>query len=177
MLRFVSYDVVCSEIPGEVTLALNISNCPNRCKGCHSPHLWEDTGEELTPESLAVLLRQYGATVTCVCFMGGDADPMSVAALARMVRRYSVAQPAPSGMPPVEHPLKTAWYSGRSALPDGFPAADFQYIKLGPYVEALGGLKSPKTNQRLYRMEVDGRRTDLTPLFWRNPLDPESRAQ
>lgn len=160
MLRFVSYDIVFSEIPGEVTLAVNLSNCPNRCRGCHSPHLWEDTGEPLTEDNLGVLLRQYGAAVTCVCFMGGDAEPMAVAALARFTAAYGRA---------AGHPLKTAWYSGRADLPKGFPATDFQYIKLGPYIEALGGLKSPTTNQRLYRMAPDGSRTDLTALFWRKP--------
>lgn len=158
MLRFVSYDVVFSEIPGEVTLAVNISNCPNRCQGCHSPHLWEDTGEPLTEGNLDVLLRQYGAAVTCVCFMGGDAEPMAVAALARHAAAFGQA---------AGHPLKTAWYSGRADLPAGFPVTDFQYIKLGPYVESLGALKSPTTNQRLYRIAADGRRTDMTPLFWR----------
>lgn len=162
MLRFISYDVVFSEVPGEVTLAINLTNCPNRCKGCHSPHLWEDTGEVLDAESLGVLLDQYGAAVTCVCFMGGDAEPMAVAALAREVTAFGQV----SG-----HPLKTAWYSGRAALPDGFPAGDFQYIKLGPYVEALGGLKSPTTNQRLYRVAPDGSMRDVTALFWRKTLD------
>ena len=45
MLRLASFDVVFQEIPGEVTLALNLSGCPNRCAGCHSPHLWEEVGE------------------------------------------------------------------------------------------------------------------------------------
>ena len=50
MLRYVDYDIVFQEIPDEVTLAINLSNCPNRCKGCHSPHLLENVGESLTEE-------------------------------------------------------------------------------------------------------------------------------
>ena len=75
MLRYVDYDIVFQEIPDEVTLAINLSNCPNRCKGCHSPHLLENVGESLTEESLGHLLQKYGKAVTCVCFMGGDAEP------------------------------------------------------------------------------------------------------
>ena len=30
------------------------------------------------------------------------------------------------------------------------------YIKLGPYIEALGGLKSPDTNQRLFKVSEEG---------------------
>ena len=41
-------------------------------------------------------------------------------------------------------------------LPEGFEITSMDYIKLGPYIEALGGLKSPTTNQALYRIDSDG---------------------
>ena len=44
MLKYVNTDIVFQEIPDEVTLAVNISNCPCRCPGCHSEYLWEDVG-------------------------------------------------------------------------------------------------------------------------------------
>lgn len=75
MLRYADYDIVFQEIPDEVTLAINLSNCPNHCKGCHSAYLMEDVGEPLTEESLSTLLGKYGKAITCVCFMGGDASP------------------------------------------------------------------------------------------------------
>ena len=40
MLKYVNTDIVFQEIPDEVTLAVNISNCPCRCPGCHSQYLW-----------------------------------------------------------------------------------------------------------------------------------------
>lgn len=85
MLRYTDYDIVFQEIPDEVTLAINISNCPNRCKGCHSAYLMEDVGDLLTEESLSALLQKYGSAATCVCFMGGDAEPMEVERLARFI--------------------------------------------------------------------------------------------
>ena len=54
MLRYADYDIVFQEIPDEVTLAINLSNCPNHCKGCHSAYLMEDVGEPLTEENLTV---------------------------------------------------------------------------------------------------------------------------
>ena len=45
MLKYAGYDIVFQEIPDEVTLALNLSGCPNGCPGCHSPHLQRDEGE------------------------------------------------------------------------------------------------------------------------------------
>ena len=139
MLKCCSYDIVCQEIPDEITLAVNISGCPNRCPGCHSPWLWEDEGEFLTEELLSGLMDRYSSAVTCFCFMGGDADPMEVERMSRWLR----------GTYP--H-LKTAWYSGRESLPEGFDLNVLDFLKLGPYKAELGALKSPSTNQALYRV-------------------------
>lgn len=153
MLRYTDYDIVFQEIPDEVTLAINLSNCPNRCKGCHSPYLMENVGDELTEESLAVLLRKYGSAVTCVCFMGGDAEPFEIERLAKYLTLQSII------------PMKVGWYSGKLELPAGLDTCYFRYIKLGPYIEELGGLKSERTNQRLYRIESGGRMNDITHRF------------
>ena len=149
MLRYASYDIVFQEIPDEVMLAINISNCPNRCVGCHSPYLQEDTGEELTESVLSDLLAVYCDAVTCICFMGGDSTPDEVLHLARFARRFH---------------KKIAWYSGKSELyANALPC--FDYIKLGEYIETLGGLNSPKTNQRFYRIEHT-RMVDVTDKFY-----------
>ena len=120
MLKYTDYDIVFQEIPDEVTLAINLSNCPNRCKGCHSPYLQQNVGELLTEENLSILLQKYGKAVTCVCFMGGDADPYDVAYFADFLQRQQIA------------PVKVGWYSGKPKLPAEFPIQNFQYIKLGP---------------------------------------------
>lgn len=152
MLRYQSYNIVFQEVPNEVTLAINISNCPNGCKGCHSPYLQEDKGELLTREALNELFEKYNQAITCICFMGGDADPHEVDSLARYVRAISDGR------------LKTAWYSGKSHFPDSCTLSSFDYLKLGPYVEQLGGLQSPTTNQRFYRID-NKQLTDCTGLF------------
>ena len=174
-MKVASFDIVFQEIPGEVTLALNLSNCPCHCPGCHSPHLAEDIGEVVSEDLLNGLLARYGSMITCVAFMGGDANPEEVARWAEWIKAYQ---------------LKTAWYSGRQQLPecltvkrsnsvtvcqcDGLSgAADlpFDYVKLGPYIESLGGLKSPTTNQRLYK-RVGDEWQDITSSFWRSSFDP-----
>ena len=63
--------------------------------------------------------------------------------------------------------LKTAWYSGRTSYPRNPRVLD--YLKLGPYIESLGGLKSEKTNQRLYKREDDSW-IDITSVFWKKNL-------
>ena len=75
MLKYVNTGVVFQEIPDEVTLSINISKCPCHCPGCHSKYLWEDIGEPLTAMQLNELVKEYINEITCVCFMGGDAEP------------------------------------------------------------------------------------------------------
>ena len=144
MLKYVNTGVVFQEIPDEVTLAVNISNCPCRCPGCHSRYLWGDVGEPLTPLVLDGFIREYGDDITCICFMGGDSEPEYVDMLARYVHK---AYPK----------MKVGWYSGRTRISSAVNKADFDYIKVGPYIEHLGCLKSRTTNQRLYK-RVFGRR-------------------
>ncbi|MBP5234524.1 MAG: anaerobic ribonucleoside-triphosphate reductase activating protein, partial [Bacteroidales bacterium] len=58
MLKYVPAmtSVVMEEIPGKVTLAIDISNCRGNCIGCHSPFLKLDIGEELTEEAIDRLI-------------------------------------------------------------------------------------------------------------------------
>lgn len=141
MLRYHNYDIVFQEVPDEVTLAINITNCPNRCKGCHSPYLQEDRGEILDEQVLTGLLSTYGNAITCICFMGGDAAPKEVERLAGFVHQSTANR------------IQTAWYSGKQQLPESCSLTHFNYIKLGSYLELLGGLDCPSTNQRFYRIE------------------------
>jgi anaerobic ribonucleoside-triphosphate reductase activating protein len=62
---------------------------------------------------------------------------------------------------------KVAWYSGRLRLPSSIRKTDFDYIKIGPFIRHLGPLKSPTTNQRLYRQLENGEFEDITSRFWR----------
>lgn len=149
-MKYYNFDIVFQEIPDEVTLAVNITNCPNGCKGCHSPHLHKDIGMDLDEQEIDQLLNKYGRQITCFCFMGGDATPKEVARLARYVRQKSA--------------LKVAWYSGKPQFPETFPS--FDYVKTGPYRPEQGGLKSRTTNQRLFRNQ-NGLAVDITSRFWR----------
>ena len=155
MLKYLTYDIVFQEFPDEVTLAVNLSLCPNKCPGCHSSILLGDVGELLDADVLIGLAEKYKGEITCVALMGGDNDPQAVQqVLAAVKRHYGGA-------------LKTGWYSGRQELPADFNPAAFDYVKVGPYREALGALRDRTTNQRFYRVEPDGSFTDLTHRFWR----------
>ena len=154
MLKYVNTGIVFQEIPDEVTLAINISNCPCHCPGCHSRYLWEDIGLPLNTDAIDAFVEQYGVDITCILFMGGDADPKGVDLLAQYIHE--------------EHPqFKVAWYSGKTVISSLVEKHDFDYIKIGPFIKHLGPLKKPTTNQRLYRQNGQGEFEDITSRFWK----------
>lgn len=154
MLKYVNTGIVFQEIPDEVTLAVNLSGCPCHCPGCHSAYLWQDIGTPLTTAELEKIMREKGRGITCVCFMGGDAEPAGVNALARYLRQ--------------KHPdIKVGWYSGRQHVPATVDKADFDYLKLGPYIAHLGCLRERTTNQRLFKRIQDTDFIDITARFWK----------
>lgn len=152
MIKFLDAAVVFEEIPDEVTLAIEITNCPGHCVGCHSPWLREDIGEELTPETLYELIDKNRG-ITCVCFMGEGKDPETLKKLAYGIKLRS------------DYPYKTALYSGREEVEDGYDDY-FDFIKIGPFIPEFGPLNKETTNQRLYEITDEGRK-DITNKFWK----------
>ncbi len=138
MLKYAETLVTCSEVPDEIALAINITNCPNHCEGCHSSWLSEDTGKPLNWSSLNALIH-INKGITCVAFMGGDVEPKTVNKLAEKVKQAG---------------LKTCWYSGKETLSEDIDLRNFDYIKLGPYKEECGPLNDKRTNQKFYKVET-----------------------
>lgn len=166
MIKYVPEDtsVVFSEIPDEIALAINISNCPHHCPGCHSPYLREDIGEELTSETLNNLIDENRG-VTCIAFMGEGKDPEALKRLAFGIKLRS------------DFPYKVALYSGRDEVEEDYDRY-FDYIKIGPYISERGPLNKETTNQRLYEITreydpvtfecIKTERKDITYKFWKN---------
>ena len=152
-MKYVDTKIVMQEIPDEVTLAINIRNCPCHCKGCHSSYLAEDIGTDLTFEELLQLCSK-NTGITCVSFMGGDSEPSYINKLAEVLKEGELS-------------IRTAWYSGRDTISNEINPENFDYIKVGRYDEFLGPLNSRTTNQRLYKV-IDGRLFDITNRFWKN---------
>lgn len=156
MLKYVDTKIVFQEIPDEITLAINISGCPCNCKGCHSSYLAKDIGEPLDLQHLTNLIDSNKG-ITCVCIMGGDANPSEVDDIAQDIKEYYPE-------------LKVGWYSGRQELSKDIDLCNFDAIKLGPYKEEFGPLNSKTTNQRFYKVS-DGELIDITNKFWKHETE------
>lgn len=156
MLKYIEdmTDVVFAELPDEVSLAINITNCQNRCKGCFEPFLRKDIGKILDGEELLRLIRKE-PDVTAILFMGEGNDPDELKSLAKLIKSTTN--------------YKIGLYSGREEVEDELYKV-FDYIKVGPYKEECGPLRSKTTNQRLYQIE-NGEKKDITYKFWKNKFE------
>lgn len=162
MIKLFSYETVFREVPGEVTLALNLSMCPHHCDECHSPWLWSNEGAELTIDLIdSILLKNKHKAVTCLAFMGGDNDPEEVMRLNELVKE--------------KHPnLKTCWYTGFSygnfSLRYSRGYKLFDYLKFGKYIKELGGLDNPNTNQAFFKVSKSGLMTRMNDVFQKHGI-------
>lgn len=155
MIKYVDTLVGFSEIPNEITLCINISNCPNNCQGCHSSWLLKDEGTPLTYVELKSLIKKNKG-ITCICFMGGDREPWEIQRLAKLIKE--------------DYDIKVGWYSGKDKMWEGINLIYFDYVKIGSYKKEFGPLDNPTTNQILYKVihtEVSTVIMDITNLFWK----------
>lgn len=153
-MKYVDTLVSFSEIPDEITLCINISNCPNKCEGCHSPWLQKNIGIELNNYELYDIINKNSG-ISCVCFMGGDFNPEEINDLAIKIKSKN---------------LKVGWYSGNSEISDKINIKNFDYIKIGPYLKDKGPLSDKNTNQKMYKIiHFTGMNSlkDITYKFWK----------
>jgi len=105
---------------------------------------------ELLLDNLISLVSRYEGLITCVCFMGGDQNLDELKDALKTVKDMG---------------LKTCLYSGEDNVNVFFhllPLLD--YLKVGRYVESLGGLSCKSTNQRFYK--VGENLIDITERFY-----------
>ena len=139
-LKYLSYSVVLQEVPDEISLAINISDCPYKCKGCHSKELWEYNGSYLI-DDIDILLDKYDGLISCVCFMGGDQNEEDLIVCLDRVRNRN---------------LKSCLYTGNNSIKNLSckVISKLDYIKIGRYIEELGGLNCKTTNQKMYNLKT-----------------------
>lgn len=156
MLKYTTAEVTFREVPDEVTLCINISNCPIHCPDCHSKELWGDIGEELTKSKLCSLIEENKG-ITCICFLGGDSDIFYLRKLIIYIRS-------------IYKNLRIGWYSGQDEL-HPIMLCELDYYKYGSYKKEFGGLDCPTTNQKLYVTDRStGKCKNITYKFWKTDV-------
>jgi anaerobic ribonucleoside-triphosphate reductase activating protein len=150
-LKYLGHSIVFQEVPNEISLAINISGCPYKCRGCHSSYLWEYKGRYVGDDIEALINEHDG--ITCVCFMGGDQNQKELTDLLINIHK---------------HRLKAALYTGCNFMSDLHirVLGNLDYCKIGHYDANRGGLDNPNTNQRMLAWDwKNGKWNDITYKF------------
>ena len=164
MLKYWSPDttVTFSEFPDEITLCVNISNCPGICENCSEAYLQEDIGEYLTKKEITKLIKANPG-ITCFGFMGGDIDHIYLKKLAKYIHK--------------KFKLKVGFYSGNDFLDYKLiPFVD--YYKIGRFImpegpentwhkKACGPIIFPWSNQRMFKIFHSVHNVYVIDISWR----------
>ena len=153
MLRYIDFGLSHMEVPGEASICIYITGCPNCCPDCHYPELQlQDFGEPLE-ENIDTIIAFYKPVATCVCFLGeGKAE---------VYERHELMNYAQKAH---DIGLKCCLYSGRDTDIESWMQV-FDFIKVGRYRKDRGPISSPYTNQRMY-MNGESGYVDITREFW-----------
>lgn len=156
MVKYYNYALTFAEVPDEISLCINITNCPYRCTGCHSPFLQEDIGMNLNCD-LQQLINKHKDQFTCVCFLGEGNDKKELQKLINYVKNMG---------------YKTCLYSGADDdILDNYENLD--YYKKGSYQPNKGPLNNKNTNQHMYK-KINNKWIDITYKFFPKELINES---
>lgn len=139
-MRYSDVQVVFKEIPNEISLAIQVTDCLYNSIDCHPANSSTlDAGEELSFYKLNRLIQQSIGHITCVLFLGGESEHDSLVARLKLIHSYG---------------LKTALYSNLELNQISEELLNhLDYLKYGRYNKDLGALNSPLTNQRLINIK------------------------
>ncbi|XMB86139.1 anaerobic ribonucleoside-triphosphate reductase activating protein [Mycoplasmatota bacterium WC44] len=149
-MNYIEHKITFNEIPKEVSVVFSITGCGGKCFGCHSPFLHdEDNGRKLEMKQYVKILEDNQFLATSVLFLGGDWD-LELNDFLKIAKKYN---------------YKTALYTNSEYKDVPFKLKyNLDYLKVGKYIDGLGGLESVLTNQKLFKLKP--KKEDITHLFW-----------
>lgn len=139
-----STGVTMMEVPDHLAFYIEFGNCKQKCKGCHSPHLWEDVENKTTMEDLlASASDAVSKGANAIVLMGGTTNGISSTHLISLIDKLAEIAPV-------------CLYSGSNDFERDMVLATvtkLTWIKTGSYQDDKGGLMSAETNQKFLRKE------------------------
>jgi anaerobic ribonucleoside-triphosphate reductase activating protein len=145
LVPVISTGITLTEIPDRIAYFIELGNCSKHCPNCHSPYLSDTV---ISPPDLAGVERmvEHAAErgADAIVLMGGTTNGISDDDL------ITICQTLGSLLP-------LGLYSGRDDEERDKEIArrgSLHWLKTGSYQEELGGLDSPRTNQRFYELEA-----------------------
>ena len=148
-LNLVSKKITFIEHPNYISMTYMFSGCQIKCRGCHTiEYCNPNFGELFTDEMLIKDLESNIGYIQNIVFLGGEWKEDRLIELCKIVNRFGMKRTLYTGSEDVSINLKN----------------NLDYLKIGPYVEELGGLSASTTNQKMYNLETG---ENITSIFWK----------
>lgn len=144
LVPVVSTGITLSEVPDHISFYIEFGNCTQRCKGCHSPHLWEAVKDKTSLENLETEAREAVSNgANAIVLMGGTTNGITDCHLVTLIDRLAEIAPVClySGSDDYKHDMSIA------------NATNLTWLKTGSYQADKGGLVSTNSNQKFLRKE------------------------
>ena len=153
MVKYVTTEITFCEVPDKICRTFSISNCGGSCPGCHSPYLRDDNGHELTEDILFSFFEKDKMYVDCYVFLGEGND------IEGIKRLFGACKTAG---------FDVCLYTGKPIfdINNGFFGI-LDYLKVGPFIEELGGLDKKTTNQKFYHVIYNDKGYELIDMTWK----------
>lgn len=139
-MKYLNIRTSFSTVKTEICVAIEITNCPHKCLGCHTPELQQDIGKHIDENNIIEILKPFTFNemplFSCVAFMGGDQEPENLISILKKIKN-------------IFPNVSTCLYTGNECV-NAKIQSELDYLKVGKYIASLGGLDSPTTNQRFY---------------------------
>lgn len=137
-MQIYSEMITLQDVPDEIAYTISVYGCKLGCKNCS----WSNVDikpYEFTINMLDNKLKEIGNYISCVCFLGGEWYRHELIDMLDIVKKYN---------------LKTCLYTGLELFDvDVYIRDKLDYIKVGRYIDELGGLKSYSTNQTFWDLK------------------------
>lgn len=135
--------ITLNEVPNKVAVFVEFNNCHLKCEGCHSNHLHSDMfdGEKTDIKYiLSYVEKQIDKGAEYIVLMGGDTNGVSKEDLYTLINKLDDIAPV-------------MLYSGSEDI-SILTSTRLTLLKTGGYIEELGGLLSPTTNQKVFKKGI-----------------------
>lgn len=136
-MRILNYFTSFQEVPDNLSLCFSVFGCPHSCRNCS----WRNEKNflKLTPQDILEIVNKNKEFIDCVCFLGGEWEPEFKEVLS-MCKKTG---------------LLTCLYTGLEDIKDMDILSNLDFVKVGPYIENLGGLQSETTNQKFIDLRTN----------------------
>ena len=135
--------ITLNEVPNKVAVFIEFNNCHLKCEGCHSTHLHSDMFDGEKTDIKFILSyeeKQIDKGAEYIVLMGGDTNGVQKEDLYLLIDRLAEIAPV-------------MLYSGSEDI-SILTETNLTLLKTGGYIEELGGLLSPTTNQKVFKKDI-----------------------